>query len=363
MVLAQPPPPPPQPQQPRMQPVRQAPPPPTQQPQYQQPQYRQPAPTRTAPVQPVAQQPQAQPTYYKTLPPSVAASTAPPKKSRKGPIIGVVIVVAILLIAVLAYLFMFGPDEGDNGEIPTVTYQELMDDIEVEIGTTTLNFKSYDDGDVLNVVGTVKNVRTANVPTGTFGIQSGPWTIIYFEEPSGLTAELYNGFAYKGDLRSEYTIGEEGTITVHIEKMSFQGISAEYPDEAMTTSMIEEYMDVPNVTLVFTENTPGNYTGSITSSSDIVPLSYLEIEIYDASEGSTGSDDWDLTDDNPEVIETWSGDLLLEYRDVNDNDMLDSVDTFTLYYAEEGDTVELLDPLTYDPDTFEDKTISECTIP
>lgn len=341
MILAQPPPPPPQPQQPRMQPVRQAPPPPTQQPQYQQP-----AAPRAVPAQPVAQQPQAQPTYYKTLPPTVAASTAPPKKSRKGPVIAVVIVVAILLIGVLAYLFMFGPDDGDNGGIPTVTYQELMDDIEVEIGTTSLNFKSYDDGDVLNVVGTVKNVRTANVPPGTFGIQSGPWTIIYFEEPGGMGAELYNGFAYKGDLRSDYTIGEEGTITVHIERMSMMGITAEYPDEAMTTSMIEDYMDIPNVTLVFTENTPGNYTGSITSSSDLVQLSDLEIEIYDASEGSSGTDDWDLTDDNPEVIDTYFGDLLLEYRDVNDNDMLDSVDTFTLSYAETGDEITLEDYMT-----------------
>ncbi len=178
-----------------------------------------------------------------------------------------------------------------------------------------------------------------------------------------MSADLYNGFAYEGDLKSEYTIGEEGTITVHIERMSIMEITAEYPDEAMTTSMIEEYMGVPNITLVFTENTPGNYTGSITSNSDIVPLSDLEIETYDDSEGSTGWDDGDLTDDDPEEIDSWSGDLLLELRDVNDNDRLDPTDTFTLYNAEAGDTIELLDPLTDDPDTFDHKTITEYTIP
>ncbi|MEE9150825.1 MAG: hypothetical protein V3U20_03220 [Thermoplasmata archaeon] len=259
-----------------------------------------------------------------------------------------------MVIASLAYLFILKPS-GDE-EVPTITYAELIDDIEVDIGTTSLNFKSYDDGDVVNVVGTVKSIRMANIPSGTFGIQSGSWTIIYFEEPSGSSFEAYNGFAYKGDLRSEYTIGEEGTITVHIKKMSMMGINAEYPDEAIITTMLEEYIEVPNVTLEFTETSPGNYTGSITSDSDIVPLSDLEIMIYDDSEGSSGTDDWDLTDDNPEVIDTYFGDLLLEFRDVNDNDRLDPTDTFTLSYADTGDEITLDDAITWE-------TITVYTIP
>ncbi len=344
MILAQPPPPP-QPQQPRMQPVRQAPPPPTQQPQYQQP-----AAPRTAPVQPVAQQPQAQPTYYKTLPPTVAASTAPPKKSRKGPVIGVVIVVAILLIAVLAYLFMFTPDDGENGEIPTITYQELMDDIEVDIGGMDVNFKSYDDGDELNIVGTVDNIRTADVPTGVFGVSPGAWTLIFLETQGAIP--LFEMFAYKGDLRSDYTIGEEATLKIKIGKTSAQGMTMEYPEEWMDASLIESYLEVPSITLEFTETSPGNYNGSITTNSDTILLRDLEIKIYDSSAASFGYDDGDLTDDDPEEINVGSGDLILEFSDVNNDGILDLGDTFTLSYAETGDEITLDDDITWETITI-----------
>ncbi len=251
--------------------------------------------------------------------------------------------VVILVFALLAYLFILKPDEDGNGGAKTITYSELCDDINLDIGTLTVSFKSYDDGDVLNVVGTVERIRMANVPTGTTIIDSGPWTIIYFEEPSGAMAGIYNGFAYKGDLQSDYTIGQEATITIHIKEMSAMGMTMEYPDEAMTTSLLESYMEVPNITLQFSESTPGNYTGSVTSGSDIINLEELEIEIYDASEDSTGYDDWDLTDDDPEEIDIWYSDLLLEFRDVNDDDKLDSGDTFMFYYAEAGDTITLID--------------------
>jgi hypothetical protein len=248
----------------------------------------------------------------------------------------------------MAYLFVLKPDENGNGGASTITYSELCNDIKIDMATTSMSFKSYDDGDVLNVVGSVENIRTANVPPGTALVDPGPWTIVYFEESGGTSFEIYNGFAYKGDLKSDYTVGEEATITIHIKEISAMGMSMEYPEEWMTTSMIETYMEAPNIALVFTETTPGNYTGSITSTSDIMPLSDLNIEIYDASASSTGGDDDDLTDDDPEVIDTWSGDLLLEFRDVNDNDILDSVDTFTISYAENGDEITLEDDLTWE---------------
>jgi hypothetical protein len=102
------------------------------------------------------------------------APSAPPKKSKKGPVIAVIVVVVILVFALLAYLFIFKPDEDGNGGTSTITYSELCNDINVDMSTYTLSFKSYDDGDDLNVVGTVERIRMANVPTGTTVIDSGP---------------------------------------------------------------------------------------------------------------------------------------------------------------------------------------------
>lgn len=251
--------------------------------------------------------------------------------------------VLILVIALMAYLFVIKPDENGNGGASTITYSELCNDINFDIGTLTVSFKSYDDGDVLNVVGTVESIKMANVPAGTTVVSPGPWTIVFFEEPGGAIPQIYNGFAYKGNLQSDYKLGEEATITIHIKEMSAGGITMEYPDEYMTANMLAAYLEVPNITLQFTETTPGNYTGSVTPGSDIINLEDLEIEIYDASEDSTGYDDWDLTDDDPEEIDTWYSDLLLEYSDVNDDDKLDSGDTFMFHYAEAGDTITLID--------------------
>ena len=254
------------------------------------------------------------------------------------------LVIVILLVAVMAYLFVLQPSEDDK-EVPTISYAEFVDDIEVDPSSMSMNFKSYDDGDTLYIVGNISNIRTANVPSGTFGLDSGPWTILYFGS-SGL--DIWDEFAYEGDLTSDYTIGQEGKIKIHIKEISVMGISAEYPDEAMSASMLGEYIDIPTATLAFTETSPGNYTGSVTSQTGTISLRDLDIEIYDSSAGSHGWDDGDLTDETPEVIDTWSGNLVLEFTDVNANSKLDSTDTFLVTDAHPGDTIELTDSLTYD---------------
>jgi hypothetical protein len=285
--------------------------------------------------------------------------TPPPKKSKKGLVIGVVVVVAILIVAMLAYLFVFAGEEGPKTY--SATYEEFLDDIEIDISSMTMNFKTYDEGDIVDVTGTVENIRLANVPAGS-GVDSGSWTLIYFEPPSPGAIVVYDCFAYKGDVSDDYTIGEEGTVKVHIKKMSAGGISMEYPDECMTSDTVEDYIIVPNITLTFTETTPGNYTGGITSTSDIARLDDIKIEIYDLSETSSGYSDWDLTDDDPETVETYWGDFKLEFRDVNNDDMLDPGDTFTLSFAESGDEVELVDQVVEDPDTWEYLTITKYTV-
>jgi hypothetical protein len=271
----------------------------------------------------------------------VQAPPTPPKKSKKGIIIAVVVVVAILVLATMAYvLFSGSEDDEDNGDIPTVTFDELMDDVDIDTSTMSMTFKSYDDGDELNVIGKVESVRTADVPSGIFGVDPGIWTLITFESQG---ADIWDQFAYKGDIRSDYTIGENGTIRIQISGMSMAGITAEYPDEALTASMITDYIEIPDITLEFTETSPGNYTGGITSDSDIMPLKDLGIEIYDSSSSSHGYDDGDLTDEDPEEIEVWSGNLVLEFRDINNDKMLDPQDTITLTHAGSGDKITLED--------------------
>jgi hypothetical protein len=264
------------------------------------------------------------------------------------------IVALILIIAALTYLFVFAGEEDkkDNGtgedNYPTVTYEDFLDDINIDISSMVVTFDSYDDGDIVDVVGTVENIRFADVPSGVGGLDTGIWTIIYFEPPDGSAFPIYDSFAYSGDLKSDYTIGEEGTVRVHIKEMSAMGITMEYPDECMTADMVEDYLQVPSASLDFTETSPGNYTGGIVSSSSEIYLNEIEIEIYDSSSGYSGTDDGDLTDDRHEEVDVWYGNLDLEFTDTNDNNKLDAGDVFTLTNAESGDEITIYDTYSYD---------------
>jgi hypothetical protein len=280
--------------------------------------------------------------------------TPPPKKSKKGLVIGVVVVVTILIVAMLAYLFVFAGEDG--AKTYSATYEEFLNDMEVDISSMSVNFKTYDDGDIVDVTGTVDRVKLADVPAGTVGTDAGTWTLVYFEPPDASTMVMYDCFAYKGDKSDEYTVGEEGTVRVHIKKMSYGGMNMEYPEECVTADAVEDYIQVPTAAFDFTETTSGNYTGGLISASDTIYLSDIEIVIYDDSTGISGDDDGDLTDDSPEEIEVWYGNLHLEYTDANDNDKLDAADVFNLYDADSGDRITIRDYDTYD-------TIGSYTVP
>lgn len=306
----------------------------------QQAQYQQSAPphAHSPQYQQIPQPPQTQQGY-----PQEASTPRPTQKSKTGPVLVVVIVVLILIFASLAYLFAFAPSEENGNGGSSITFEEFANDVEIDPDTMNLQFKSYDDGDVVNVRGMVDNIRMADVPEGTFGVDTGQWTVIFFETSN---ASIWYRFAYKGDLRSDYTVGEEGIVTLHIKSLSIIGINAEYPDEALTATILSSYMEVPSVTLQFTETSPGNYTGGVVSQTGVIYLRDLEIEIYDGVDGSYGWDDGELADGNPEVINTWGGGLGMTYNDVNGNGKLDSADVITLRDAEHGDTIELTDSIT-----------------
>ncbi len=272
-----------------------------------------------------------------------AAPTPPPKKSKKGVVIGVVVVVAILIVAALAYLFIFAGEEGPKEY--SATYEEFLNDIKIDPSTFSVTFKTYDDGDIVDITGTVEKIKLADVPPGTAGVDSGTWTIIYFESPSPTSVAVFDCFAYEGDMSDEYPVGEKGTVRVHIKKMSAMGITMEYPEECMTAETLEDYISAPTAALDFTESplSSGNFTGGIVSASDVIYLSDIKIEIYDSSTSWTGEDDGDLTDNDPEEIDVWFGNLYCEFTDVNDNDKLDAADIIQLFNAESGDRIEIQD--------------------
>jgi hypothetical protein len=265
-------------------------------------------------------------------------------------VIGVVVVVVILIVAMLAYLFVFAGDEGPKKY--SATYEEFLNDMDIN----SMKFKTYDDGDIVDVTGTVEKVKLADVPAGTVGADAGTWTLVYFEPPDASTMVMYDCFAYKGDKSGEYTVGEKGTIRVHIKKMSLLGVSMEYPEEALTAETVESYIQVPTAAFDFTETSPGNYTGGLISASADIFLSDIEIVLYDASWGFSGSDDGDLTDDSPEEIDVSYSNLHLEFTDANNNDKLDAGDVFNIYDADSGDRVTIRDYDTWD-------TIGSYTVP
>jgi hypothetical protein len=210
----------------------------------------------------------------------------PPRKSNAGLVIVVMLVVVILIVVLLAYLFVLAP--GDNGgKSHSVTYEEFIDDINFDLESMSVTFDSYDDGDVVKITGTVAKVKLADVPTGVTGVDSGPWTIIYFESSGGSEMVIYDAFAYKGDITDDYTVGEKGTITVHIVEMSLMGITAEYPEEYMTADMIDNYIEAPTASMDFTETSPGNYTGSVVSTSTTIYLNETKIPVQAIRELTT----------------------------------------------------------------------------
>jgi hypothetical protein len=314
----------------------------------------QPQAPRPPPQQPMQPQYQQQPYQQQYQQPAAPQPTPPPKKSKKGLVIGVVVVVAILIVAMLAYLFIFAGEEGPKTY--SATYEEFLNDLEYDASTFSFTFKTYDVGDIVYVTGTVDKVKLVDVPAGAVGADSGTWTLIYFEKPEASIVGGYDCFAYKGDKSGEYTIGEEGTVRVHIKKASPMGFTMEFPEEWQTAGIVRIYIEVPTAAMDFTETTPGNYTGGIVSASGTIFLNDIKIEIYDDGTSWTGNDDGDLTDGDPEEIEVRYGNLRLECSDVNNNDILDAADVIKLYDAESGDRITIRDADTWD-------TIGSYTIP
>jgi hypothetical protein len=303
-----------------------------------------PPPPNQAPMPP-PQYPQYPPQQYppQYQPPPTQPPMGPPKKSKGGLVIVVMLLVIVLIVALLAYMLVLAP--GGDEDIPTITIKELNDDIQTS--ETGMDFKSYDKGDEIYVTGIVEKIKIAEVPSDTVGVSSGTWTIIFFENPNATT--VVNNFAYKGDLRSDYTVGEEGKIKIKIDELSIMGISSEFPKQWFDATMVGMYIDIPTAALDFTETSSGVYTGGLISSTSDIYLNDINIEIEDSSSGSYGYDDGDLTDDNPEEVEDWYENLLLEFTDVNDNDKLDAGDIFTLTNAEPGDIITI-----YDSDSYEE---------
>jgi hypothetical protein len=308
------------------------------------------------PSTPIQTQPQQgyQALYTQHTPPPPTKS----KKTKKNLIIALVCVILVVSVAILSFLLGATDNSKEKNDIPTITYDEFVNDVESDEEKHTVTFKSFDIGDVFYVIGTVRDARLAEVPSDNNDIDPGTYTVIYFENPYDIQ---WDHFAYKGNLKSYYTIGEEGKVRIHIERVTVKLNShtyySEYPSEFLYSSGLEEYIEYPTAIIQFTETSPGNYSGYVTSVSDIIRLRDVLIEIWDMNAYyGYGDDDRDLTDDDPEEVYTEDGEAYLEFRDINDNDLLDQGDTLMFYYAEPGDIIHIYDTVSW-------RFIADFTVP
>jgi hypothetical protein len=276
-------------------------------------------------------------------------AATPPAKSGANLVILLVCVIVVIAVITVVILLSTTEDNDESSGIPTLTYDEFVNDVETNEGEFTVTFKSFEPGDELRVKGTVRDVRLAEVPSGASEADPGTYTVIFFENPY---ETQWDNFAYEGDLKSDYTAGEEGTVPIHIQRVTIRVGSdiyySEYPAEFLDTSGLEDYMEFPTAVIEFTETSPGNYTGSVTSTTDVIRLGNVLIEIWDVSESyAYGTDDGDLTDDDPEEITTGDGEAYLEFWDENDNDRMDSGDTLMFYNTGPGDIMHIYDTVSW----------------
>jgi len=166
--------------------------------------------------------------------------------------IGTVVVIAIVVVIIAVaiggyYCFLRG-----KGPVGPVTLRELYQDFD----NASFEFRSHDSGDIIQIQDTVENVilvtrdeinkigeNVANLFETSYGI-SFPVTLIMMKSVENMhDLWVFPVIVLEGDKRSEYEIGQTGTVSVHIEKAL--GINAEYPQEAYLGTTIWAWVTHP----------------------------------------------------------------------------------------------------------------------
>ena len=144
---------------------------------------------------------------------------------EQGTAVAVIVVIIVATVAIVGgyYLLVKGELPGAGG----VTLRELIHDFD----NSTYKFRSYDSGDIIQIQDTVENVilvtrdelneNIANLLETAYEI-SFPMTLVLMESVENLIwGSHLAGFeviGLEGDRHGEYEIGQEVTISIHIEK-------------------------------------------------------------------------------------------------------------------------------------------------
>lgn len=165
---------------------------------------------------------------------------------EKGVSSVVVIAIVIIIAAVGAggYLLLKSEGEGEEEEGPAAGVMTLKE-LNLDFDNTTLEFKSYGPGDIVQVQDTVENVmlvtrdeldeEVASSFEATYEV-SFPVTLIMVESVENMEGQwVYTAIALEGDKRNDYEIGQEATISMHIEKV----LGVEIAQEAFIGTMLD----------------------------------------------------------------------------------------------------------------------------
>lgn len=243
----------------------------------------------------------------------------------------VVIAIVVIIVAVVGGYYFLVRGEGPVAGV--VTLQELNQDFD----NTTLKFRSFDPGDIVQVQDTVENVRlvtrdeldeeVANFFETSYEIIF-PVTLITMESAENLEGQwAFTVIALEGDRCGEYEIGQQATVSIHIENV----LGMEIPREVLTGNMLWFWArfgggrippNPPSVTLRITAKNVG---GTITLTIEHYggdPILITDIRLI-ADNSATTQYEADLKDLTAETLLTVGHSMEVSYpADLNTGDTI-----------------------------------------
>jgi hypothetical protein len=271
------------------------------------------------PVQKPQQYQQPQPQYL-----------GPQRRSRAPIVIGVIVIVAIIILALMFFLVLNPEDEG---EVKEMTQREFMEDYEDSDGDGDIdNLKSLNPGDKVRISDKVADIHYD---------YDADMTLIQCESAEDL--ELSLAIVLDGDQSDRYEIGDPISVTLHIKRYEINGKSVELPKEfysyLLEIGTMDETTTSPTGAFDFSETSTGNYTGGLVSLSSEVKLEDCSWTIIDVSTGASASQGPPIISGTP--VQAGRG-LKLTFTDANSNEKVDAGDVITLENAAEGDQIRLI---------------------
>ena len=281
------------------------------------------------PIQQPIQQAQPYPPQYQQT-----YQQAPLRKGKsKLPIVaGVIVIIAILLIAAL---FLFLNPLNEEGKTLKMTMAEFIDDYEdVNSDGSPDNLKSFNEGDKVRIFDNVAYIEYDD---------DNDITVIFCES----TMEYDWGFPIilDGDQTDDYDVGDTITVTWHIRRYVIEGSVVEFPEELYwyftSGYLISSTETTPVISMNWNEDYehPGIYIGYVVSISGVSSINTYDVTLVVTHGGSSGSIDLDVL---AGVATLNVGDLTLDFTDHNPIGTMAAEDVFNISGGESGDIVRLV---------------------